>query len=213
VIRATLVFALLACLACADAATAAERCRVPRGSDTIAKSSFTWVYRPFDNAARDPQFAEQRTYACNRSTGRRFVLDNPRTETYVEWRGSYGRKTHPPRLAGTHLAYVTSTYEGAEGEYVGLYALDLRTAKKRRIETWDETEGTDFLASFALRGTGAVAWSAAEEGEGTIGLWGGAGKQVLDRGRMVDVDSFAVAARSSRVYWMNGDQPRSADFR
>jgi hypothetical protein len=210
VTRATLVIALLICLVCADAASAAERCKVPRGSDTIAKSSYAWVYRPFDNARRDTNFVEQKTYACNRRTGRRFVLDNPRLETYVEWRGSYGRRIHPPQLAGTHLAYVTSTYEGAEGEYTGLYALDLATAKKRKLGVWDESDGTEFLSAFHLRSSGAVAWSAVEEGEGTIGLWGSAGKQTLDRGPALGADSFAVSRDGRRIYWTNADQPRTA---
>jgi hypothetical protein len=210
VVRSIAALALLASLVCADAAAAAERCKVPRGSDTIAKSSYTWVYRPFDNARRDPDFAEKPTYACNRRTGRRFVLDNPRLETYVDWSGSYGRHAFPPRLAGTHLAYALTTYEGSEGEYKALYALDLATAKKRKVGVWDESDGTEFLSAFYLRSSGAVAWSAVEEGEGTIGLWGSAGKQYLDRGRAVDADSFAVSRDGRRVYWTNADQPRTA---
>lgn len=218
--RAAALLVLVAALAAtAQPAAAADRCKRPATAHTIAKSSRVLLY-VYETRLEGPEGA---TYACNRRTGRRYLLDRPRDELYVntgQERGAPG-----PRLEGWHLAYVTVQFEGSDGEYWRLVTLDVATAKKRALGSWS-IDGEEFLHGFALTPSGAVAWHefsylptdqlGSYDDVTRIWRYGAAGKELLDSARGYgSITDFGVsdARTDPRVYWMNGTTPRSAVLR
>ena len=185
-------------------AVAATRCR-PAHSRTVVASSYARVFVLPSGAA----------YACVVRTGRRYRLARG-GEVRLEGPGG-GRAG--PMLVGKRVAYVVAENAPALGYFRALYVLDIAAARKRRLY-----EGNDDLGwgpgPFRLFFDGVVGWSGrAQEAPGTFDtvgeVWRGttAGASVLDRGRGVDPASFAVSDDGRRLFWMNGDEPRSAPVR
>lgn len=181
----------------ADAAAAAERCAPPRGAAAVAANSYVRVYR-----------ANTITYACNRASGRRFRLDDPRRGARVYATGGYR-----VQLGRTFVAYVVR-YEEVEGYVDSLNRLDVTRPRPHEFGVWDEPRG-DGLLGFRLAKTGAIAWAEITNlgDEGAIWLRGRRGTKRLDRGPPELAHSFAVSHDRRWVYWTSGDEPRSALLR
>ena len=215
-LRAVALALAAACaLSAAQPAAAADRCKVPRGSGTVAKTSRVHVY--FGPQRVDGP--EAAAYACNRRTGRRYKLDDPRRELSL----GYSDLTPDPEIARYQLVYVTVQHDGAEDVYYRLRTLDLATGRKRALSAYvGELDGP---AAFEILANGVVAWHEfVEDGgllESRVWLWGAAGKRLLDRapettsGNESVIRDFAIggSAREPLVYWMNGETPRTAAMR
>jgi hypothetical protein len=212
---ATVALTAAAALLAAQPAAAADRCKVPRGSSTVAKTSRVHVY--FGPQRVDGP--EAAAYACNRRSGRRFKLDDPRRELALDSGGDIAE----PRIAGYQLAYVTVQHEGAESIYYRLRALDLATGKRRALGSYfGELEGP---VEFSILASGVVAWHELVEEAGAlqsrVWLWGAAGRRMLDSAPETlgegppAIRDLGVtgSAREPVLYWMNGETPRSAAMR
>ena len=196
--RSIAALTLLAALACAGPATAAERCKLPRGATLLAASAQARVFATVDREGHPAP-----AYACNRRTGRRFRLDNP---------GS-GARVLAPQAAGPYVAYELQSYSGESVGYT-FHRLDVLEAKRRQLGSWSE-EADETLWDFQLLGSGALAWSEiTDRGEvGEVWLWGEGGRQRLDSGPPALAMSFAVSDNRRRVYWTSGGEPRTALLR
>jgi hypothetical protein len=199
---ATIIAAGLALLVAAPADAAP--CR-PKGSETIVASSYARLYFGRSGGA----------YACVIRTGRRFKLrdDDQRLE-------GPGSDSGPPQLVGKHAAYVVTEDIPATAFFRTLTVIDLKSGRREAVY-----EGNDDLGwgpgPFRLFYDGAVAWAGrAQTTPGTFDtvseIWRyrpGAGETRLDSGPDVRTESFAVSADRTRIFWMNGDEPRSATVR
>jgi hypothetical protein len=196
--RSIAALALLMALGCADAAAAAERCKLPRGADQLAASSYARVY-----STVDVEGFPAPAYACSRRTGRRFRLDNP----------DLGVRVLTPQVAGPHVAYELQNYEG-EAVFYSLYRLNVLEARRHALGFWSE-EDDEILWSFQLVKSGALAWSeiTGRGQTGEVWLHGAAGRQRLDSGPPELAMSFAVSDNRKRIYWTSGGEPRTAPLR
>lgn len=180
----------------ADAAS--TRCK-PAGSTTVVASSYARVYRTRSTVA----------YACVIKTGRRYRLDNPNADSPTFLAG----REYPALLTGTRLVFVLNVPTGAD-DVVSLRSMDLTTGKVRELGGWGEGDA-ELVAYHANRS--AVAWSLANvqsDGAGNqIWLDGAEGTRMIDRGAAIDLGSFALAPNRRRVFWMNGEEPRTALLR
>jgi hypothetical protein len=210
--RRAALLTLTAALLAAQPAAAADRCKVPRGSSTVAKTSRVHVYFEFQ-PVRGPESA---AYACNRRTGRRFKLDDPRREIAL----STGQIGDAPEIERYQLLYTTVQHDGAEDVYLRLRTLDLATGKKRALGFY--VEGAEELVVDAhILASGVVAWHEVVDEMGPVSkVWlsGAAGKQLLDSAREAQgggITDLAVGgtSRDPLLYWMNGATPRGAPMR
>jgi hypothetical protein len=186
------------------ASAASTRCK-PAGSTTVVSSSYARVYE-----TRGRGNDEGVSYACVLRTGKRYRLDRPNAAdpTFLA-----GRNSYPTLLTGKRLVFVLFIAAGAD-DAVGLRTLDLATGKLRDLGAWaeDNAELVDVYAN-----TKAVAWTLADVqsdgGVHQVWLDGADGTRVIDRGAAIDLGSFTMAADRRRVYWMNGEEARTALLR
>jgi hypothetical protein len=201
--------ALLALLALPAAAPAAsDRCRQAH-TYTIVQTDRVRVFQ-----TASTRRSEERSFACDRKSGRRFQLDrsNSIDPTYMSV------DAYPPQIAGRYVAFVVQ-FGAPDRQNTNLRVIDSRTGKQKPLDYWED--GPE-LWGFAVRPTGAVAWSG-DSGEFAQGPTStpiyevklhvpGHDTRLLDSAPDVDPGSFAVSADSRWVFWRRGGEARLSPF-
>lgn len=206
----TLLFlAVLSFAAQAQTAEASEsRCRVPVGSENLARTSTAIVYRRRQTEAAT---------ACLRRTGRTRRLDNPQSDAFA---------VGPYASAGSILAFGYEEDTVDEPDYFVrerfVAILDLRLQSGLRAVPVGDSVGTlRHLAQVAVRADGAAAWidcvsherSCRQRQRRRVVFAGpGAGQtspqQVIATGRDISVLPISLGAKS--VCWNEASRRRCA---
>ena len=158
-----------------------------------------------------------KTTACSRLTGRRYALGDFGAAPGV---GDFALVRHVA-LAGSYLAYelVSDGRSGPSDVVLVRRAASGRirrqvSANEERSEAWDFTPDKG-ISDLVLRRDGSVAWVVkslfGQPLRREVHKVDAGGHVLLDfDANATEIQAGSLALSSSFVYWMHGDQPRSA---
>lgn len=172
-------------------AKASQRCAEAKGR-TVAANGMTRVYVRQSGGG---------TYACALPGGQSFPLGDQ--DQYPD----LADVAHVA-VAGRYVAY-TLIITNRTGMAAGVAVVDARARRAVRRLPFDGEEAAD-VGSLVVTAAGTVAWIA-ERPTGLRRVWVARAKAVpAVVGEGSDIDGASLALGSGRVFWMQGDTPRTA---
>lgn len=204
--RASLVAAVLGAGAIAavglggGSASGADRC-APRGGTVVKRTAEVVICRrPRPEARRDDLY-----HGCARSRGKVVRLNR------VEDRLVESIDPRSITVAGTQVAFIQNLPGGGPAaDSVRAVVFNLRTAR------WHTSGGEHELPAIVLRRDGVATITSLIVADPqnpvrrVIQLLPTGENRVLDTGPGIQLESLALSADRRTVYWLNGDEPRSA---